>query len=162
MTGLRTRENVSGRGSSAMNIGHEHKEYIRFKLWQAKEAHEEAQGLLAAAAEPAYVMNSLYYAFYYPVLALLRARDIPAAMQRVSISLFEREFIHTGLIDRRFFQALRKAFELKPKCSTPALRVIGPGDVEALLADAGDFLETVHRETGLSGYPHGQEAPPAR
>jgi len=139
-----------------MEIGPEYKEYIRFKLKQANEAYDEAQGLLAADAEPGYVMNSLYYAFYYPVLALLHTRGIPAAMQSVSIALFEREFVQTGFIEQRFSQSLRKAFELKPKCSTPESKMITRGDVEALFADARDFLETVGREAGVSGQPQDQ------
>jgi uncharacterized protein (UPF0332 family) len=71
-----------------------------------------------------YVVNSLYYAFYYPALALLHTKGIPAAMQSVSAALFEREFIKTGEIDQRFFRALRRLFELKPKCSTPQLNMI--------------------------------------
>jgi uncharacterized protein (UPF0332 family) len=129
-----------------MDIPQEYKEYVRYKLSKAKEAYDEAQGLLAFDAEPGYVMNSLYYAFYYPVLALLHARGVPAAMQSVSIALFEREFVKTGLIEQRFFQSLRKAFELKPKCSTPELKLITRGDVEALFTDARDFIETVYRE----------------
>ena len=101
---------------------------------------------MIAAGEPGYVVNSLYYALYYPVLALLHGRVIQAAMQSVSIALFEREFVRTGLIEQRFFQVLRRAFELKPKCSTPESRTITRGDVEALFADARDFLETVSRE----------------
>jgi uncharacterized protein (UPF0332 family) len=132
-----------------MDIPNEHKEYVRFKLSQALDAYEEAKGLLAAAAEPHYVANSLYYAFYYPALALLRTRGMPAAMQSVSIALFGREFVDTGLVDRRFFESLRKAFELKPKCSTPELSMIEPEDVRALFADARDFLETLRREAGL-------------
>ena len=39
------------------------KEYIRFKLAQARDAYEEAQGLFADGGDLGYVLNSLYYAF---------------------------------------------------------------------------------------------------
>jgi uncharacterized protein (UPF0332 family) len=123
-----------------MEIREEDKEYIRLKLTQAKEAYEDAKGLLADDAERKYVVNSLYYAFYYPALALLHTKGVPAAMQSVSISLFEREFVETGFVERRFFQALRKAFELKPKCSAPGLTMITRPETEALLLDAKEFL----------------------
>jgi uncharacterized protein (UPF0332 family) len=133
-----------------MEIQEEHRGYVRLKLAQAEEAYTEAAGLMADEAELGYVANSLYYAFYYPVLALLHVKGVPAAMQSVSIALFEREFIDMGFIEKRYFQSLRRAFELKPKCSTPALRMITSDEVKTLLTDARGFLETVSRETGVN------------
>jgi uncharacterized protein (UPF0332 family) len=133
-----------------MELREENKEYTRLKLTQAREAYEDAKGLLADGAELSYVVNSLYYAFYYPALALLHTKGVPPAMQSVSISLFEREFVAPGFVERRFFQALRKAFDLKPKCSAPGLTMITRPETEALLMDAKEFLGAMSRETGLS------------
>jgi uncharacterized protein (UPF0332 family) len=133
-----------------MEIKEADKEYIRFKLAQARDAYEEAKGLLTGGADLGYVINSLYYAFYYPVLALLHARDIPAAMQSVSIALFEKEFVETDLFEKRFFDALRRAFDLKPKCSSGELKMIMRAEVEALLAEAREFLDAVALKTGIA------------
>lgn len=38
-------------------------------------------------------MNSIYFAFLYPVPGLLAARDITAAMQSTAIALFNKEFV---------------------------------------------------------------------
>jgi uncharacterized protein (UPF0332 family) len=133
-----------------MDLTDADREFLRFKMKQAQEALGEAEGLLADGAELSYVVNSLYYAFYYPVLGLLHSRGTPAAMQSVSIALFEREFIQTGLVGRRFSDSLRRVFELKPKCSTTELKVISRPDVETLLADARAFVEMVGRTTGLA------------
>jgi uncharacterized protein (UPF0332 family) len=131
-----------------MDVSKANREYAKFKLSQARESLEDARGLLADGAEQHYVMNSLYYAFYYPTLALLHTRDIPAAMQSVSIALFEREFIKNGAIDERFFHALRRAFELKPKCSGPQLTMISRPEVVVLLADAAGFIDATSRMVG--------------
>ncbi len=132
-----------------MEISDEDREYLRFKMKQAGEALAEAEGLLADGAELSYVVNSLYYAFYYPVLGLLHARGVAAGMQSVSIGLFEREFIQAGLIDRQHFNSLRKAFALKPKCSTAELKMITRPDVERLLEDARAFVDMINRITSL-------------
>ena len=131
-----------------MDVNNAEKGYTRFKLAQANEALEDARGLLADDAELTYVVNSLYYAFYYPALALLHTKGIPAAMQSVSVSLFEREFVKTSVIDQRFFDALRRLFELKPKCSVPQLTMISRHEVEALLTDASGFIDAVGRMVG--------------
>lgn len=128
-----------------MEANKAHREYARLKLAQANEALDDARGLLADNAELKYVVNSLYYAMYYPALALLHTRGIPAAMQSVSVALFEKEFVNTGEIDQRFFHALRRLFELKPKCSVPQLNMISRHEVEALLADASGFFDAVGR-----------------
>jgi uncharacterized protein (UPF0332 family) len=131
-----------------MEVNKADREYARFKLAQAKVALEDAQGLLADGAELNFVVNSLYYAYYYPALALLHAKGIPAAMQSVSIALFEREFVKTRVVDERYFRALRTAFDLKPKCSVPQLNIISRHEVEALLADASGFIDAVGRVVG--------------
>ena len=133
-----------------MEIKEADKEYIRFKLAQARDAYEEAKGLLAGGADLGYVVNSLYYACYYPVLALLRAKGIPAAMQTVSIALFEREFVEKGLFERRFLDALRRAFDLKPKCSPGELKMIVRAEVEALMAEASDFIDAAVLQMGVT------------
>jgi uncharacterized protein (UPF0332 family) len=126
-----------------MDVNMAESEYARLKLAQAREALEDAQGLLADGAELSYVVNSLFYAFYYPVLALLHVNGIPASMQNESIALFEKVFINTGAIDQRFFHSLCRLFELKPKCTVSGLRLISREEVETLLADASGFFDTV-------------------
>ena len=126
-----------------MNDGQ--KKLVRERLDQARESLEEAKTLLVQDAEVNFVMNSLYYAFLYPVLGLLQARGITAPMQSTAIALFEREFAAKGDIDDRFIQAIRKAFELRPACSCEGRKKAEPEDVEELLPIAEDFLENVLR-----------------
>ncbi len=133
-----------------MQTDETNREYAKFKLSQARDALDEAKGLLADDAELKYVVNSLYYGFYYPMLALLQTKGIPAAMQSVSIAMFEKEFVQTGVVEARFRESVRKAFELKPKCAGAALSLITRDDVQTLLRDAEDFIVVVSRMTGVA------------
>ena len=150
MDEVTAKRNVNNQEHDFMEIKKEDKEYIRFKLAQARDAYEEAQGLFVDGADLGYVLNNLYYAFYYPVLALLHSRNIPAAMQSASIALFDREFVETGLFEKRFYDALRRAFDLKPKCSPGELKMITRAEIEILLTEAREFLDTVGRKTGMA------------
>jgi uncharacterized protein (UPF0332 family) len=132
-----------------MEVRKAEEEYMRFKLAQARDAYEEAEALLSVGAGLGFVINSLYYAYYYPVLALLHAKGISAAMQSVSISLFEKEFVEKGLIERRFLNAMRKAFDLKPKCEPGDLKLAVRAEVEMLMAEAKEFLDVVAMQTGI-------------
>ncbi len=121
------------------------RDVVQNRLKQAWESLEEAKTLLVQDAEVNFVMNSLYYAFLYPVLGLLQARGISAPMQSTAIALFEREFVQTGDIDVRFLDALRKAFELRPACACEGQKKATHQDVEQLLPIAEEFLENVRR-----------------
>ncbi len=54
-----------------MRSNESNREIVRLKLAQAWESLEEAKTLLVQDAEVNFVMNSMYYAFLYPVLGLL-------------------------------------------------------------------------------------------
>ncbi len=121
------------------------REIIRMKLAQARESLEEAKTLLVQDAEVNFVMNGLYYAFLYPILGLLQARGISTPMQSTAISLFEREFVEKGDVDKRFLDTIRKAFELRPACACEGQKKATPKDVEELLPIAEEFLESIRR-----------------
>jgi uncharacterized protein (UPF0332 family) len=118
---------------------------VRDRLKQARGSLEEAKTLLDQDAEINFVMNSLYYAFLYPVLGLLQARGITAPMQSTAIALFEAEFSDKGYIDASYVAALRKAFELRPACSCEGQKKSTPEDVEKLLPLAEEFIERVEQ-----------------
>jgi uncharacterized protein (UPF0332 family) len=115
------------------------------KLKQAKESLEDAKALMVQDVEVNFVMNSLYYAFLYPVLGLLQALGIAAPMQSTAISFFERESTDRWGIDARFIGALRKAFELRPVCTSEGQKKATPKDVEQLLLLAEEFLKKVEQ-----------------
>jgi uncharacterized protein (UPF0332 family) len=64
-------------------------------------------------------------------------------MQSMAISLFEREYIQTGIFERRFLVAFRKAFDLRPACECQ--KNIVDADIEELLPVAQDFLDAVEK-----------------
>jgi uncharacterized protein (UPF0332 family) len=120
-------------------------EVVQARLKQARESLEEAKALLVEGAEVNFAMNSLYYAFLYPILGLLQARGMTAPMQSTAIKLFDAEFILKGSLDRRFGEAVHKAFDLRPACDCEGKKKVTPEDVEQLLPIAEEFLQSVAR-----------------
>jgi len=114
---------------------------VQKRLDHARESFNDAKTLLDEGAELSFVMNSLYYTFLYPVLGLIQARQIPAPTQSAAISLFEREFVQSGLFESRFLDAFRRAFDLRPACECH--RTIVRADIEELMPVAQDFLDAV-------------------
>jgi uncharacterized protein (UPF0332 family) len=120
-------------------------ELIQDRLKQARESLEEAKALLVQDAEVNFVMNSLYYAFLYPIFGLLQARGMTAPSQSTAISLFDTEFVQKGDVEQRFLVAVRKAFDLRPACDCEGKKKVTPEDIEQLLPIAEEFLQSVER-----------------
>jgi len=116
---------------------------IHDRLKQARNFLNEAEALLSEGADLSFVVNSLYYAMLYPVLALLGAWKITTYSQSTSISTFDREFIESGLFDKRFSEALHRASELRLSCACEVQKVITREDIERLLPQVRDFPDAV-------------------
>jgi len=112
------------------------------RMAQARESLQEARALLAEGMDMWFIMNNLYYAFFYPVLAVLNEGQVPTSMQSVTIALFDKEFIQTGVFEKRFVDALRGAFDLRPKCSVAPSEVTRQ-EAERFAALAEEFMARV-------------------
>jgi uncharacterized protein (UPF0332 family) len=117
-------------------------ELMQKRLRQAREALADARVLNAEGMDIGFVLNSLSFAFYYPVIALVCRGRVPETMQRVTIGLFDQQFIETGIMPERFSHALRRVFELKPSCSGGSGSVTS-SEVEHLFMLAEEFIVTV-------------------
>src|SRR5436309_8406090 len=74
-------------------------EYVQYKLGRAKKSLQISENLLRDEFyEDA--INRIYYAVYYAVSALLYTRKLYPKTHRGMKSLFNKEFIQTGLIDK--------------------------------------------------------------
>ena len=115
------------------------KELKKERLKQARESLDEAQALLTDNMDIGFVLTNLFYAFYYPMLAIMNEGQVPAAMQSITIGLFDRQFIKSGVFRQEYADAVHRVFTLKPKCSgekTP----VSADEVNKLLALARDFI----------------------
>jgi len=76
------------------------------------------------------MMNRLKYGKFYAVLALQQNRHVGIAKHSRAISLFNREFIKTGIIDKEFSEFLPRAFELCQKVDYMEQTVVTLQDIE--------------------------------
>ena len=118
------------------------KELEKERLKQARESLDEAQALLAAGMDIGFVLTSLYYAYYYPILALMNEGQVPSTMQSVTLGLFEQQYMKTGIFKKEYGAAISRIFDIKPKCSGEKTPVSGE-DVNKLSVLAGAFMQDV-------------------
>ena len=112
------------------------------RIDQARAALDEAAALQAAGMDAGFVLNNLFLAFYYPILALVQTGRVPDAMQSVTLGLFEQQFVRTGKIAGTYLEAVRRAFELKPKCGGGCLPVSAE-EIGGLFGQARSFIASV-------------------
>jgi len=118
------------------------KDLEKARLKQARESLEDAQALLASDMDAGFVLTNLYYAYYYPILALINEGQVPSTMQSVTIGLFEQRFISTAIFDREYADAIHRVFSSKPKCSGEKT-LVSNEEVAELLKRAQGFIDAV-------------------
>jgi len=90
------------------------KALVDYRLEQADESLEAARILLGQdLTRPS--VNRSYYAMFYAVLALLAARKQETSKHSGAISLFDREFVKTGIFPKELSRWLHGAFDLRQR-----------------------------------------------
>jgi uncharacterized protein (UPF0332 family) len=118
-------------------------ELCAYRISQARETIREADVLRREGMSLRSVMNRLYYAMFYAVLALLQTRQLGTSKHSGAIALFDREFVKTGVFPKELSKALHRAFELRQKGDYLEEAEITSADVEELRPLAGEFVDRV-------------------
>lgn len=116
-----------------------------YRLKQAEETLADAERMLQGNFSPRSIINRAYYSMFYAILALFLNRDIHLKTSKHSaiISIFDREFIHSGEVDRKFSKMLHKLFDLRQECDYKELVEISVKDVVEHVKDAKVFMEAI-------------------
>lgn len=89
-------------------------DYISYRLRKADESFADAE-LLAENRRWNSVVNRLYYASYYAVIALLLSRGIKSSTHDGCRTQFGLVFIKTDIIEKRYRKHFSKLFDLRQK-----------------------------------------------
>ena len=123
-------------------------EYINYKLRKAGEALKEAETPVANNFYEAAV-SRLYYSAFYAVNALLINMDLNPKTHKGAKSLFQKEFIHTGKIDKKFSDfytfMMAKRFEMDYE----DFSYVDKEKVPDYFQEANEFLELVKQKLNL-------------
>lgn len=116
---------------------------IKYRLEEAENSIKEAEVLLREGMSLRSVMNRLYYAMFYSVLALLQEKELGTSKHYGAISLFDREFIKGGIFDKELSKTLHRAFELRQKGDYMEQAEVTKNDVDEMLPKTKDFVSKV-------------------
>jgi uncharacterized protein (UPF0332 family) len=112
---------------------------VRFRLDQADAAVRAAQVLLDQDLFRDAV-NRSYYAMFYAVLALLVTRQIGTSKHQGAISVFDREFVRTGVFNRELSYWLHEAFEMRLDADYAEMVEVPEEDARRILSNAETFI----------------------
>lgn len=80
---------------------------------------------------------------FYAVLALLQEKQIGTSKHAGAISLFDREFIKSGIFGKELSKTLHRAFELRQKGDYMEEAEITKEDVDEIFPKAIDFVNKI-------------------
>ena len=116
---------------------------IKYRMEEAENSIKEAEVLLKEGMSLRSVMNRLYYAMFYAVLALLQEKELGTSKHYGAISLFDREFIKSDIFDKELSKTLHRAFELRQKGDYMEQSEVTRNDVEEMFPKTKDFVNKV-------------------
>lgn len=105
-----------------------------YRQKQAEETLKDAEKMLENSLSPRSVINRAYYSMFYMILALFLRVDINLKTSKHSgiISIFDKELVHTGKIDKHYSKILHKVFDARQEGDYKEL-------IEFTLNDANEF-----------------------
>lgn len=116
-----------------------------YRFREAEETLRDAEKMLQAGLSPRSVINRAYYAMFYAVLALFISEGINAKTSKHSgiIAIFDKEFVHSGKIDRRYSKMLHRMFDTRQECDYKELVEMSVDDAAEFVALATEFVQAI-------------------
>lgn len=118
------------------------KALVSYRLEQVDESLDAARILLEQNLTRSSA-NRSYYAMFYAVLALLVTRKQETSKHSGAISLFDKEFVKTGMFKREFSRWLHDAFDLRQRSDYAAQVQVSKEEASQMLAQAKAFVAGV-------------------
>ena len=118
-------------------------ELVSLRLKQARETLADARALLDTGRTPRSVVNRAYYAMFYAVLALLQNVGKASSKHAGVISLFDKEFVHSGAFPTGMSRSLHRAFDERHESDYETVKTATREDAIELLDEAEQFVQRV-------------------
>lgn len=125
---------------------------VQGRIEQAVESLTDTKMLLSSGRGGRSIVNRSYYATFYCVLALLQTINKTPRKYQGAISLFDREFIHAGLLPKELSFDLHRIFELRQVDDYKRIEPVSLNEAQDAIELAERFLTTVRQHLTADGY----------
>lgn len=118
------------------------KELMEYRFESAKERLNAAKVLLEYGSYKDSISRS-YYAMFTAVRALLAKDGVDYSKHAGVISFFQKEYIKTGEIDKKYSKYLSQAFQIRNNTDYSDFFVVSQTDAKEQCDRAVEFLEMI-------------------
>lgn len=115
---------------------------VKYRLESAEEKLESAKILLDAGQWKDSIGRS-YYAIFTAVRAVLAKDQIDFSKHAGVISYFQREYIKTGIFDKKYSSILQNAFQIRNNCDYNDFFIVSRADALEQYERAKDMLAAI-------------------
>ncbi len=121
---------------------HEREILINYRLEQAKETIDDAK-LLIDNSKFRSAINRIYYGMFYSLLALGLKYEYNTSKHSQLIGWFNKDFIHKGIIDKKYGKMINTAFIRRTKGDYETHIKFDKKTVQLMFEDMADFINTL-------------------
>ena len=120
---------------------------LAFRMKEAEETLADAERMLQNGLSPRSITNRAYYAIFYAVPGLFLKAGINAKTSKHAgvISVFDKEFIHAGMLDIRYSKILHKIFEARQTIDYKELSEVTTEEASGHVNAAREFVDAVKK-----------------
>ena len=118
-----------------------------YRFNQAEETLLEAKKMLEGKLSARSVINRAYYSLFYLLLALFIKRGINVKTSKHIgiISLFDKEFVKTGEVDKHYSEILHDLFDARQEGDYKEFVSLSAEDAAEFVKLAEDFFEGIKK-----------------
>jgi uncharacterized protein (UPF0332 family) len=117
---------------------------INYRIQQAKDTIELAEFLMNSN-KLVVAVNRIYYGLYYSLTALALKYEFDTSKHLQLIGWFNKEFISTNKIDKKYGKILRNAYQNRSKGDYDAFVDFSIEEVMTMLKDMEDFIFEIEK-----------------
>jgi uncharacterized protein (UPF0332 family) len=125
---------------------------VTLRMRQAAEAIEDARALLDAGRGCRTAVNRAYYAGFYALLALLQTAGQVPRKHAGAITLFDREFVKTGLLPMECSSLIHTLFDTRLQDDYQRLDPVPIEEAQRALQMAEEFTVRVREYLVKKGF----------
>jgi len=120
---------------------------FEYRLQQALTTLEDAKKMIQEKISPRSVINRAYYSMFYMVLALFLKTDVNIKTSKHAgvISIFDKEFVLSGKIDKKYSKILHSMFNDRQESDYKELVEVSEDDAINGVRYAEDFINAVNK-----------------
>lgn len=121
---------------------HSKEDLIKYRIERAKESLDESL-ILSETGHWNTVANRLYYASFYAVNALIIKFDLNSSSHSGTKSIFNREFIKSGMLDKNFGKLYNNLFNKRHEGDYQDFQTFEMETIKPLIAKVEEFILSV-------------------